>query len=177
MKLDTTRRSFGCMRGPYVLKMRATLMSIPCWRRESKIRWPLPLAPCAPPGWVLFGSAMVVGEIQAALDGIRRVLCIIETNLAGTEPLVEFGVIGRFLAQRLAGAAEVFKLHRPHRCSADSRMPMRWPSVQVAQHSRACGAFAGGARSYRVRVAHLFWVTPCGSVPCTRIGVWCSTHP
>ena len=31
-KLETTRPSSSCMRGPYVLKMRATLISSPYWR-------------------------------------------------------------------------------------------------------------------------------------------------
>jgi len=36
--------------------------------------------------------------------------------------------------------------------------------------TRACGAFAGGARSYKV------WVGTCRSVPCTRIGVCSGIH-
>jgi hypothetical protein len=55
------------------------------------------------------GVGGVVGEIKAALDDILRILRILEANLAGTEQPVEFGLIGRFLAQRFAGAAEVFK--------------------------------------------------------------------
>ena len=55
------------------------------------------------------GVGGIVGEIKAALDGVLRVLRILETNPAGTEQPVEFGLIGRFRAQRLARAAEIFK--------------------------------------------------------------------
>jgi hypothetical protein len=32
MKFDTTRPSFGCIRGPYVLKIRFTRICRLCWR-------------------------------------------------------------------------------------------------------------------------------------------------
>ena len=32
MKLETTRPSWGCMKGPYVLKMRIMRTSTPYWR-------------------------------------------------------------------------------------------------------------------------------------------------
>eukprot|EP00962_Isochrysis_galbana_P057971 scaffold30617_cov79-Isochrysis_galbana.AAC.1 len=46
MKLETTRPSYGCMPGPYVLKMRATRMSTPARQRgrgkgrKSRLRQP-----------------------------------------------------------------------------------------------------------------------------------------